>query len=88
MYAIILKHNHHDILIVSLQAETASSERQEDIASVDTNEERATKSMDINERATVSTELPSLVNTDAQVPQEVRTLSTGANDTSVTNLPT
>ena len=44
--------------------------------------------MDINDRAAVSKELPSLVNTNAQVPEAVQELSTGANDMSVTVLPT
>lgn len=67
----ILKHNHHSILIISQHAETIGSERQEVTASVDTNEDIATKSMDTNERATASKELPSMVNTDAQVPEAV-----------------
>ena len=83
-----LKRNHHNILIVTQHAETISSERQEDTASVDTNEDMAAKSMHTNERTTASHELHSLVNTDAQVPQAVRQLSTRANDTSVTILPT
>ena len=53
-YAKILKHNHHNILIISKHAETINSERQKDTASVNTSEDIATKSMDTNERATVS----------------------------------
>ena len=87
-YTIILKHNHHNIPIIFLHAETISSERQEDTASVNTIEARATKSIDINERETVSKELPSLVNMDTQVPEAVRQLSTGTKNTSVTDLPT
>ena len=88
MRAIILRHHHNNIAIIFLVAEIISSDRQQDTASVDTNEDRATKSMDINEWATMSKELPSLMNTGTQVPEAVRELSTGANGTSVTNLPT
>ena len=47
-YTIILKHNHHNIQIIYPYAETISSERQEDIASVNTFEDKASKSIDIN----------------------------------------
>ena len=50
--------------------ETITSVRQEDTASMDTNEDIATKSMHTNERTTASKELPSLVNSGAQVPEE------------------
>ena len=86
---------------VSMETNEERATATVDLLATDVNKEIVTESMDtIKERVGVSTsmdeesegeekeELPSLVNTDAQVPEAVQKLSTGANDTSVTVLPT